>query len=91
MNIVSRLALLCAESYVLSGQVRMTIGFHLLACDAVAWLVVAFAWARINSAGQRYGMFADLAAYWGLAVLPAAFVGWVLEHHARMTWLAQEQ
>ena len=75
----------------MSWQVRMTIGFHLLACDAVAWLVVAFAWVRRNSAGEPYGIISDLAAYWGLAVLPAALVGWVLEHHARMTWLAQEQ
>lgn len=70
-------------------QMPMAIGFNIQICDALSWLVVLAAWARKTPEGQPYGILTDLAVYWGLAVLPAAVVGFLLERQARHRFMTQ--
>ncbi|KAK9793165.1 hypothetical protein WJX73_000795 [Symbiochloris irregularis] len=76
---------------VVADQMRMDIGFNIQICDALSWLVVLVAWVRKTPDGRPYGILMDLAVYWGLAVAPAAFAGWLLEVQARNSFLARHR
>ena len=67
----------------------MVIAWKLHACNAVAWLLVEACWVRRDENGQPYGIAADLATYFGLAILPAIIISWIMEERARRRFMQE--